>query len=181
MTVGGERFAFRWSRGLGVALGLAAGVMLFGVAAMVWGVMAASESWWILPFGAIPLLLAVAFVGVFARRLPGAFAAVQPDGVRIEYPLSLSAIIPYGDIASAAVVGHHFLSGLGIRTNLAGHVALASAWGPSAELELREPVRTGILPYIWWTHAGKLRLTIERPEDFVAAVSARVAATGERS
>lgn len=181
VATGGERFAFRWARGLAIALGVAAALMLVGVAGMVWGVMAASESWWILPVGAIPLLLAVGFVGVFAWRMTDAFAAVQSDGVRIEFPLSLSGTIPFANISSAAVVGHNFLYGIGIRTNLAGHVALASAWGPSAEFELREPVRTGILPFIWSTHARTLRLTVERPDEFVAAVSARIAATGERS
>ena len=164
--------AFRWARGLGIALGFAAALMLVGVAGMIWGVSAASEAWWLIPLGVVPLLLAAGFVGVFARRLSSAFAAVQFDGVRVLFPLSVDTVIPFEDIESASVVNHHLIYGLGIRTNLAGHAALATAWGHAAELHLRNPVRTQILPYIWWTHARQLRLTIERPDDFVAEVTA---------
>lgn len=165
-------YGFRWARGLGIALGFASVWMLVGVAGMAWGVLVEPAMWWLLLVGALPLLLAAAFVAVFGMRLRDAFVAITPAGVRVLYPLSVDTTIPLRDIESVAVVNHHFISGLGIRTNLGGHVALATAWGLAAELKLHAPVRAGILPVIWWTHATQLRLSIERPEDFEAELLA---------
>jgi hypothetical protein len=91
--------------------------------------------------------------------------------VHVLFPLSLHTTIPFADIESVETVQHSLLYGIGIRTNLAGHVALATAWGPAIQLTLRQPVRTGILPRIWSTHAGQLRLTVERPEDLAAELN----------
>ncbi len=165
---------------MGLALLLAAFVMLVGVAGMVWGVTAAEEAWWLLLVGVIPLLLAAWFVAAFARYLQSAYVALGGDGVRVSYRPSIDTTIPFADIERADVVRHHIVYGLGIRTNLAGHVALATAWGPAAELTLRTPVRAGILPYIWWTHARTLRLTVERPEEFAADVIRRLDQQGEQ-
>ncbi len=170
-------YGFRWARGLAIALGFASVWMLVGVAGMAWGVLADPAMWWLLFIGALPLLLAAAFVAAFARRLPTAFVAMQPDGVRVLYPLSMDTTIPFHEIESAGIVKHHLIYGLGIRTNLAGHVALATASGPAAELRLHTPIRAQILPVIWWTHARQLRLTVERPEEFVAELTARLAAS----
>jgi hypothetical protein len=167
-----DTYAFRWAGGLRLVLGLAAIGMLAGVAGIVWGVLIEPSSWWLLVVAGLPVLLGAAFVAVFAARLPSAFVAIRPAGVRILFPLSVDTTISFDDIERSELVNHYLIYGLGIRTNLMGHVALATASGPAAELKLRRPVRAGILPRIWWTHARELRLTIEQPQAFVEQLNA---------
>lgn len=176
MNPPGERYPFRWARGFSLALLAAELGFVAGFAGIIFGAVAGESAWILLT--AIPIGLAAAFVGVFALRLRSAHVTLFADHAQVYFPLSMDTEIPYAAIRSARVVNHIFIAGLGIRTNLSGHVALATAWGPSAELELQNPVRAGILPYIWWTHARTLRLTVERPESFVAAISAKLPSPG---
>lgn len=179
MAEGADTYRFRWARGVGMALLVAAVCMSFGILGMLWGVLQDSESWWLLIFGALPLFAAAAFVAAFARYLQTACVAIDPGGVRVSYRPSFDGTIPFASIECVELVTHHVIYGIGIRTNLAGHVAFASAWGPAAELTLRSPIRVGILPYIWSTRAEQLRLTVERPEEFVANVTGKLAQQGD--
>ena len=177
MAAQGERLDFRWSRGFSAFLFVAEAGFLAGIAGVIVGAIA-GESPWVLLI-CVPVGLAAAFVGVFAFRLRQAHVALLPNGLHVYFPMSMDTGIPFDDISAATIVNHRVFYGLGIRTNLVGHVALATAWGLAAELELRKPVRAGILPYVWWTHARKLRLTVERPEVLVAAVAAKLAQPSE--
>lgn len=168
-----DRYLFRWARPFGVVLLVAAVWMVVGVAAMLFGALAGGDALWIL-VGVPPLSFAAAFVAVFGAKLRSATVEATRDGLRIFFPLSVETTIPFANIIAARVVNHRVLYGLGIRTNLMGHAALATAWGPAAEFDLHEPVRVGILPVIWWTHARKLRLTVENPEELVAFANAMI-------
>jgi len=166
-----DSYLFRWARPFGVVLLVAAVWMAAGVAGMLFGALAGGEALWIL-VGVPPLSFAAGFVAAFGAKLRSATVEATRDGLCIYFPLSVETTVPFANIVAARVVNHRVLYGLGIRTNLMGHAALATAWGPAAEFDLREPVRVGILPGIWWTHARKLRLTVENSAELVAFATA---------
>lgn len=173
MPTHADSYLFRWARPFGVVLLVAAVWMVVGVAGMLFGALAGGEALWIL-VGVPPLSFAAGFVAVFGTKLRSATVEARRDGLRIYFPLSVETTVPIANIVAARVVNHRIFYGLGIRTNLVGHAALATAWGPAAEFELRDPVRVGILPVIWWTHARKLRLTVEHSAELVAFVNAMI-------
>jgi hypothetical protein len=74
------------------------------------------------------------------------------------------------------VVRHRWWEGLGIRTNLYDHVALATVPGPAAEVTFSERQRVTVLPFLPRVGARRLRLTIERPEQLVETINARITA-----
>lgn len=179
MAMHERAYPFRWAKPVAGVLFVSALLMMTGVVGMVWGVLVAEEAWWLLVVGVIPLLFAAGFVGVFAWCLRSAFVSLELDGVRVCFRPSVNTTIPFADIEHVEMVRHHLIYGLGIRTNLAGHVALATAWGPAPELTLRNRLRTGILPPVWWTRARQLRLTVERPDEFVADLTDRLSQRGK--
>ncbi|HMO54313.1 MAG TPA: hypothetical protein PJ994_07410 [Tepidiformaceae bacterium] len=169
-------YAFRWARAFSWLLLGTEFLFVAGFVGMVFAVLTASKAWWLI-FPAMLVAFAGVFVALFALGLRGAAVTIERDAIHVRFPTSMDTRIPLANIAGVALVNHGFWYGLGIRTNLVGHVALATAWGPSPELELRQPVRAGILPLIWWTHARSLRLTVEQPQEFVDSLRNRLGRT----
>lgn len=118
----------------------------------------------------LPLVIAVILGGVFlmtfaaALRAPTSFVAVGDERTRIRFSPFIDRVIPNSQIVAVRVVRHPWWGGIGVRTDLRGTVALATASGPVAEIELREPVRVWAIPRLWALRAERLRLSIRHPE-----------------
>jgi hypothetical protein len=167
-------FGFRGIRGLQVILSVVAVAM--GVGAVVFLKIFSDERTW------YALVLAVIFGAVFlwafatTLRAPTSFVAVAEERTRIRFAGFVDTVVPNSDILGARLVRHRLVSGIGVRTNFAGDVALVSAWGDVAELTLRRPLRVWLIPRLLPVRATRLRVSVRNPAKLVERFGAPPAA-----
>jgi hypothetical protein len=89
--------------------------------------------------------------------------------------------MPRTNVLSATIAGHRWWQGLGIRSDLAGTVMLATATGNCAQFELDEPLRVWVIPRILPIRARRLRLSVRDPERLVALFVPRAPADHQES
>ncbi len=111
------------------------------------------------------LLLALVFVWSFTAtlRAPTSFVAIAPERTRIRFLGQIDVVVANSDIIGARLVDRNSLTGIGVRTNFRGAVALVTLGGPAAELTFRTPVRFWVLPKILPARATKLTVTVIHP------------------
>lgn len=123
--------------------------------------------------GPLLLLMAVVFGILFiwmfgmALRLPTSFVAISQDKMRIRYGGFVDTIVDVRDVAGAQLVTWKWWRGLGVRTGFGGGVALVAAWGPAAELTLRQPIRVWLIPRLWRVKATRVVVSVRNPHKMV--------------
>lgn len=163
---GGGTFAFRGVRGMQALLVVSAAAMVAGIAGMVWAVVA--EGAWFLLATAALLVMVLAYLVQLLVQLPGACVTVTETEVYVRFPGAVDATMPRSNVLSAGLANHRWWQGLGIRTDLAGTVMLATATGSCAQLELAQPLRVWVIPRILPIRARRLRLSVRDPGRLVA-------------
>jgi hypothetical protein len=159
---------------------LAAAAFLWGAAALFAALVLIGSITAVRGGSIVPLLLgpffvaAGALVGVMAAGLPAAVACPSPAGLAVRFPIAIDRTIPWSDISGAVLARHPLWHGLGIRLAPHATVALATLPGPCAEVVFRTPQQVTLLPGIARANPRRLRLTVERPADLVAAIESRV-------
>lgn len=158
-------FVFRGTRFLQIVLALFTLVM--GVSCVLYLNLYSDD-------GAIfAALIAIVFGGLavmgfaLALRMPTSFVAIADDKTRIRFGGFADSVILNSDVVGARLVKHPVWGGLGVRTNFGGTVALVSAWGEVAELDLKSPMKVWIIPKLWPIKAKKLRLSVRNPQKLV--------------
>lgn len=159
------RFGFRGVRGMQALLATVV-VLLCGVAGMLWR--QATGGAWILLVTAGFLATVAAYLAWMVARLPNASVIITDESVRFSFPGAVDAAVPRSNVRSVEPADHHWWQGLGIRTDLAGTVMLATATGRSAQFELAEPLRVWVIPRILPIRARRLRLSVDDPGRLVA-------------
>jgi len=158
-------FVFRGVRALQVLLSVAA--LGCGVGAVVLlKAFTDGEGW---PLLIVSGLLGLTFLWLFATtlRIPTSYLAVSDQRTRLRFAGFVDTVIANRDIAGVKIANHRFISGLGVRTNFKGDVALVSAWGQVAELTLNRPIRIWLIPRLFPVRAHRLRLSIRNPQKLV--------------
>lgn len=162
----GETFPFRAVRPMQALLVASTLLIAFGSAAMAWA--ALTEGAWPL-FGTGALLAVVAaYLAMLTVRLPDARVVVTPAEVYVRFPGAVDATMLRSNVVGAGLANHRLWQGLGIRTDLAGTVMLATATGTCAQFELAEPLRVWVIPRILPIRARRLRLSVRDPGRLVA-------------
>ena len=114
---------------------------------------------------AVAIVLGLVFLWAFAAalRAPTSFVAVAvPEGrTRIRFAGFVDTVVDNRNILGARMVRHGFPRGLGVRTNFAGNVALATAWGDAVELTFAVPMRVWLIPQILPVKARTLTLSLK--------------------
>ena len=117
------------------------------------------------------ILLGLVFFWAFitAIRAPTSFVAIDYTSgrSRIRFAGFIDTVIANGDVTGARLVRRSWLGGLGVRLGPGGTVALASAWGEVAEIDLRTPVRVWLVPKLIPLQAKKLQLSVRNPAKLV--------------
>jgi len=173
----GEQFPFRGVRGMQSVLAISLAAMLTGFASMAW--VAFAEPAWPLLVPAALVLLAAVYLVFLLVRLPGAYVTVAGDSLRVRFPGAVDAAIPRASVVSAALANHRWWQGLGIRSDLAGTVMLATATGVAAQFELETPLRIWVIPRILPIRARRLRVTVRDPERLVSRFPAPSLPSGD--
>jgi hypothetical protein len=147
---------------------LAASTVLLaaGAAGMAWA--AVTEDAWPLLAPAGLLVVTLAYLVMMFVRLPGACAVVSERELHVRFPGAVDAAVPRSNVVAAGIANHRWWQGLGIRTDLAGTVMLATATGASAQFELAEPLRVWVIPRILPIRAKRLRLSVRDPGRLIA-------------
>ena len=162
-------FGFRGIRAFQVILSIAA--LLCGVGAVIsLKVFADDRTWIFLPAA---MVLGLLFLWLFSTtlRAPTSLLAVdlgEKRLTRIRFAGFVDTVIDNRDILGVRLRHTNILNGVGIRTNFGGDVGLFSAWGPAAELTLRNPIRIWLVPRLIPVRARRLTLSIRNPEKLVA-------------
>jgi len=121
-----------------------------------------------LPMAAI---LGLTFLWTFAAalRAPTSFVAVAiPEGrTRIRFSGFVDIVVDNRNILGARLVRRRFITGLGVRTNFSGDVALASAWGEGVELTFKAPIRVWLIPGLLPLKAQRLSLSLRNGQKLV--------------
>jgi len=112
---------------------------------------------------AVVLGLLFLFAFSVALRAPTAFLAVSDERTRLRFPPFVDTVFANSDIAGVRLVRRGVASGLGVRANFRGDVALATAWGTAAEISLRRPIRIWLLPKLIPLRATRLQLSLKNP------------------
>ena len=169
----GETFRFRGVRPMQALLVGSAVLLAIGVVGMVWA--ALTEAAWPMLAPALLLVVTTIYLVMMLVRLPGACTVVSEREVYVRFPGAVDATMPRSNVVVAGLANHRWWQGLGIRTDLAGTVMLATATGACAQFELAEPLRVWVIPRILPIRAKRLRLSVRDPERLVAhfAPSAR--------
>lgn len=169
-------FRFRGVRMFQAILAFIVVVTTGGAAALLSFV--AGGDWRALPV-AVVLLLVASWALVTAVRLPGACLRVSAGQTGVRFPGAVDATLDNEAIAAVRVTEWHaFPGGLGVRTDLRGMVALVCAGGAVVEFVLRQPLRIWLIPGVWRARARRLILSVETPDEVVAAYVGRLAGGG---
>lgn len=166
MSPAGETFLFRGVRPMQALLLGSTVLIAAGAAGMVWA--ALSEGAWFLLATALLLAVTIAYLVMMLVRLPRACAILSDRELYVRFPGAVDAAMPRSNVRSATLARHRWWQGLGIRSDLAGTVMLATATGSSAQFELEEPLRVWVIPRILPIRARHLRLTVRDPGRLVA-------------
>ncbi len=154
-------FGFRGIRALQLIVAIAAGAVAIGGVVMVKAYTDDGPDWL--------LLLAAAFAMIFiwlfgvALRLPTSFVAISQDRMRIRFAGFVDTVIDTKDVTGARLRDWPLWGGLGVRTGFRGDVALVAAWGPVAEVTLKEPIRVWLIPRLWRVRATRIALSVRNP------------------
>lgn len=168
-------FGFRGIRALQLVVAIAAGAIAIGGVVMVKAYTDGGPDWL--------LLLAVGFGMIFiwlfgvALRLPTSFVAISQDRMRIRFAGFVDTIIDTRDVTGARLRDWPIWGGLGVRTGFRGDVALVAAWGPVAEVTLKQPIRVWLIPRLWRVRATRIALSVRNP----AKLAERFASTPANS
>ena len=113
--------------------------------------------------------LVLIFIWLFGTtmRAPTSLVAVAPERTRIRFAGFVDTVIDNRDILGVRLKKTNILTGIGVRTNFSGDVALLSTWGVSAEIILRNPIRVWLIPRLIPLKAWRLTLSIRHPEKLV--------------
>jgi hypothetical protein len=141
-------------------------VLVAGAVGMAWA--ALTEDAWLLLVPALLLVVTIAYLVTMIVRLPGACAGVTARELYVRFPGAVDAAVPRSNVVAAGLANHRWWQGLGIRSNLAGTVMLATATGACAQLEFAEPLRVWVIPGILPTRAKRLRLSLRDPGRLIA-------------
>lgn len=175
----GETFLFRGVRPMQALLAGSTILLAAGAVGMVWA--AVTEDAWLMLAPALLLVVTVAYLLRMLARLPGACAVVSERELYVRFPAAVDAAMPRTNVLSATIAGHRWWQGLGIRSDLAGTVMLATATGNCAQFELDEPLRVWVIPRILPIRARRLRLSVRDPERLVALFVPRAPADHQES
>lgn len=158
-------FAFRGIRMLQVIVAAAAGAIAIGGVVMVKAYTDDPDPMLLVLAG----LFAVLFLWLFgmALRLPTSFVAISPERMRIRYGGFVDQIVETRDVAGARMVNWSWWRGLGVRTAFGGDVALVAAWGPAAEVTLKQPIRVWLIPRLWRVRATRVTVSVRNPQKLV--------------
>lgn len=162
----GDTFLFRGVRPMQVVLAVSAVAGAVGVAGMA--LAAVADDGWPLLVPALLLFVAIAYLVMMVLRLPAACVVVTERELYVRFPGAVDASTPRSNVVAAGLANHRWWHGLGIRTDLAGTVMLATATGACAQLELAEPLRVWVIPRILPIRAKRLRLSVRDPERLIA-------------
>lgn len=173
----GEQFPFRGVRGIQAVLALSLVALLAGLVSMAWVAIAEPALPLLVP--AVLVLLATAYLVFMLARLSSSRVTVTAESVSFRFPGAVDAAIPRANIVSAALADHRWWQGLGIRSDLAGTVMLATTTGTAAQFELANPLRIWVIPRILPIRARRLRVTIRDPERLVSRFTAPPAPRGD--
>lgn len=162
----GETFPFRGVRPMQALLAGSTVLIAAGAAGMVWA--ALTEGAWFLLATALLLAVTLAYLVMMAVRLPAACAVLGERELYVRFPGAVDAAMPRSNVVAAGLANHRWWQGLGIRTDLAGTVMLATTTGACAQFELAEPLRVWVIPRILPIRAKRLRLSVRDPGRLVA-------------
>lgn len=120
------------------------------------------------------LLFAAGFLGLVffwlfttTLRAPTSFVAISPERTRIRFAGFVDTVVDNRDVLGATVENRNIFGGVGVRTNFSGRVALASTWGPVAEIHLRRPIRVWLIPRLIPLQATRLQVSVRHPAKLV--------------
>lgn len=169
----GGTFVFRGVRPMQLLLVVSSVAMAVGAAGMA--VAAVTEEALPLLVPAAVLLATIAYLVMMVLRLPAACVVVADREVYVRFPGAVDTVMPRSNVVSAGLAKHRWWQGLGIRTDFAGTVMLATVTGNLPQFELAEPLRVWVIPRILPIRARCLRVSVRDPERLVAhfAPSAR--------
>ncbi len=162
----GETFPFRGVRPMQALLVGSTVLIAAGAAGMVWA--ALTEGAWFLLATALLLVVTIAYLVMMTVRLPAACAVVGERELYVRFPGAVDAAMPRSNVRSATIAQHRWWQGLGIRSDLATTVMLATATGACAQFELEQPLRVWVIPRILRIRARRLRLSVRDPGRLVA-------------
>lgn len=119
------------------------------------------------------VVLGLLFIWAFATalRAPTSFVAIAPERTRVRFAGFVDTVIDNRDVIAVRVVHQPFWGGLGVRKQLGGGLALLTAWGDVAELELRRPMRVWLIPRLVPLRGTRVRLSVRHPEKLVERFS----------
>ena len=164
-------FGFRGIRGLQLIVAIAAGAIAIAGVVVLKAYVDDGPKWLVL----LAAFFAMIFIWLFgvALRLPTSFVAISQDRMRIRVAGFVDTVIDTRDVTGARLRHWPIWGGLGVRTGFRGDVALVAAWGPVAEVTLKQPVRVWLIPRLWRVRASRLALSVRNPaklaERFAAA------------
>lgn len=176
----GDAFTFRGVRPMQTLLAASVVLLAAGAVGMAWA--AFTEDAWPMLAPALLLVVTIAYLLRMLVRLPGACAVVTAREVYVRFPGAIDAAMLRSNVVAAGLANHRWWQGLGIRSDLAGTVMLATATGACAQFELAEPLRVWVIPRILPIRAKRLRLSVRDPGRLVAHFEAPAAAipTGDQ-
>ena len=158
-------FGFRGVRLLQAIVAVAAGAMAIAGVVVLKTYLDGGPKYLVLSV----VMFAMFFLWMFgiALRLPTSFVAISQDRMRIRFGGFVDTILETNQVEGARLVNWQLYKGLGVRTGFGGDVALVSAWGPVAELTLKQPIRVWLIPRLWRIRATRVALSVRNPSKMV--------------
>ncbi len=158
-------FGFRGIRFLQAVVAIAAGAMAISGVIVLRTYLEEDQPLMLL----LAIMFGILFLWLFgmALRLPTSFIAISQDRMRIRFGGFVDTIVETDEVLGAQLVPWSWWKGLGVRTAFGGDVALVAAWGYSAEITLKRPIRVWLLPRLWRVSATRVVVSVRNPHKLV--------------
>lgn len=119
-------------------------------------------------------LAPAAALAALGRSVQGGHVELDERGLHVRLGPLFRADVPYDAVEGVEAMPASWLWGLGVRTNLRDTVAVLTANRGVVEVRLNRRVALPLIPGLWRFRARKLRLSLEAPRDFIAALGLAV-------
>jgi len=142
---------------------------------MIWGAAQADGAG--LPWGKVVLIfLALLFSAMLLylfATVGNMFVLVEPGYIKVKASFLFDESIPMDNIEGIEPTTHSLMSGIGIRVDFSGTLAVITATQNIVQLNLKEPQRLGFIT-LRLNKTQRIKLSLEDPEAFRRLINSQV-------
>ena len=103
------------------------------------------------------------------------YAELEGEALRLHFGVLFHETLQVAELVSAERSNWPIISGIGWRTNFGRRIGLIGSQGGVVRLALSDRREMHLRPFPWAMRIDDIRISMEEPDDFIAAVNAAIA------